>query len=203
MTLHTYSSHLVWEGSTLDGYHSYSRAHRIVAPPAATGLTLSADPRYRGDPTLLNPEQLLVMAASSCQLLSFLALAARHKLDIRSYADQARGYMTGDGRESRIGRIELSPTVRLGADGNAQQVQHVERLLHEAHRGCYIANSLSAEVTVTPTVVDAWPARFIPRAQPAGHLAATLIEVGPGMGGRSGPGGVDRDDRDLGTASGR
>ncbi len=35
--------------------------------------------RVLGDPALLNPEQLLLAAASSCQFLSFLAVAARSR----------------------------------------------------------------------------------------------------------------------------
>ena len=73
---HRYSVRCHWSGSTAGGYEAYDRGHEASAPPAAAVLLLSADPGFRGDPGRLNPEQLVVLAASSCQLLSFLAVAA-------------------------------------------------------------------------------------------------------------------------------
>jgi len=87
--VHRYSATCAWSGSTGEGYARYPRAHTGGAAPAAISLDLSADPAFRGDPTRLNPEQLLVLSAASCQLLSFLALAARAGLDVREYEDRA------------------------------------------------------------------------------------------------------------------
>ena len=146
---HTYQSHLVWEGSTGAGYAVYERAHTVVAPPATTEIQLSADPAFRGDADRTNPEQLLVMAASSCQLLSFLAVAARHKVDVLAYEDDAVGVMPSDLTPMRITAITLSPRIVVAA---GTDLQGVERMVHEAHDQCFIANSLTSEVTVVPTV---------------------------------------------------
>lgn len=152
MTTHTYSTHLAWSGSTGAGYHAYPRRHRALAPPAAE-IPLSADPRFRGDAELVNPEQLLVMAASSCQLLSFLAVAARDGVDVVDYEDNAQGVMTTDGAEPmRIERIELAPVVRVAA---GTEHQRVLTLVERAHAECYIAHSLTGTVRVSATVVDA------------------------------------------------
>ena len=58
-------------------------------PPATETFALSADPHFRGDATRANPEQLLVLAASSCQLLSFLHVAATAGLDVLDYTEHA------------------------------------------------------------------------------------------------------------------
>ena len=63
---------------------------------------MSADPAFRGDATRMNPEQLLVMAAASCQLLSFLAVAARARLDVVAYEDEAEAAMPEGDRPVRI-----------------------------------------------------------------------------------------------------
>jgi len=65
---HAYRSELSWEGSTASGYEVYERAHRVLIPPAEAELLLSSDPAFKGDGQLANPEQLLLAAASSCQL---------------------------------------------------------------------------------------------------------------------------------------
>lgn len=146
---HTYLARVEWSGSTGAGYRAYPRAHTAWTPPATEGFDLSADPHFRGDADLPNPEQLLVLAASSCQLLSFLAVAARGGVDVVGYEDDATGEMPDDLVPQRITRIVLRPrvTVAAGADLGA-----VERMLHEAHEQCYIANSLTTDVVVDPTV---------------------------------------------------
>lgn len=148
MTTHTYAARLTWSGSTGGGVRAYDRAHRVTAPPARTALTLSADPAFRGDPDLLNPEQLLVAAAASCQLLSFLGAAARAGVDVVGYEDRAEGYMDLTDTPTRISRILLTPTITTPADPD-----EVTRLVQVAHEHCYIANSLSSHVQVQPKVV--------------------------------------------------
>ncbi|MFY0409766.1 OsmC family protein [Solicola sp. PLA-1-18] len=150
MSTHVYDTHLVWDGTTADGYRAYPRAHRAVAPPAVAEVALSADPHFRGDPDRLNPEQLVVMAASSCQLLSFLAVAARAGVVVTGYSDEARGEMPEDDPPMRITRIVLAPVVTVAGGTDAD---HVVRLLHEAHEGCYVARSLRTDVVLDPTVV--------------------------------------------------
>ncbi len=146
---HVYSAHLEWSGSTGVGYRSYPRAHTAWTPPATEGFDLSADPHFRGDPDLPNPEQLLVLAASSCQLLSFLAVAAQGGVDVLGYADDATGEMPGDEVPLRITRIVLRPVVTVAA---GTDLPTVERMTHEAHEQCYIANSLTSEVVVEPDI---------------------------------------------------
>ena len=152
--IHHYSVRCEWDGSTGVGYERYSRAHRISAPPAGAVLDLSSDPAFRGDPARLNPEQLLVMAASSCQLLSFLAVAARARLDVVAYADRAEAEMPGDDLPVRITTIRLRPHITLTAGvGGAQATdERVRQLVELAHKECYIANSLKTEITVDPVI---------------------------------------------------
>ena len=151
---HTYLARVEWSGSTGAGYRAYPRAHTAWTPPATVGFDLSADPHFRGDPDLPNPEQLLVLAASSCQLLSFLAVAARAGVDVVGYEDDATGEMPGEVVPQRITRIVLRPRVRVSSgEGDVRvAVDMVERLLHEAHDQCYIASSLTTEVLVEPTI---------------------------------------------------
>ena len=151
MTIHRYSTHLSWRGSTGVGYREYSRRHAIVAPPAAE-IPMSADPQFRGDSDRVNPEQLLVMAASSCQLLSFLAAAARAGIDVIDYEDHAEGLMPQEGNPMRIERIRLAPVIRVAPGTNRDRVRS---LVGEAHNSCYIANSLTSTVTIEATVLDA------------------------------------------------
>lgn len=149
---HEYRTSLTWAGSTAGGIRDYERAHDVRAEPAQAGLRLSADPTFRGDAGLLNPEQLLVAAASSCQLLSFLAVAARAGVDVRDYSDHACGVMPTDDPPMRVTRIELTPriTVAPGTDHD-----EVRRLVERGHEECFIARSVRSEIHIEATVLDA------------------------------------------------
>ncbi len=149
---HTYQSRLSWHGSSADGYDSFKRAHRVVLPPADAEFTLSSDPAFHGDAELPNPEQLLLASASSCQLLSFLAMAARSRVEVLGYEDDAEAVMPEDEKPMRIARITLRPRIVVSA---AADLDRVRRLVARAHAGCYIANTLTAEVVVDPTVEHA------------------------------------------------
>lgn len=147
---HIYTVDCRWNGSTGEGYEAYTRQHVAAAPPAEGELMLSSDPHYRGDPKLLNPEQLLVMAAASCQMLSFLAVAARKRLNVVEYEDHAEGVMPEHDKPMRIARIMLRP--RIVIDGPADPGT-VENLVHLAHGHCFIANSLKTDIRIEPQII--------------------------------------------------
>ncbi|MDQ1437405.1 MAG: hypothetical protein QOK43_1034 [Acidimicrobiaceae bacterium] len=144
---HRYTARCSWTGSTGVGYAHYSRAHQAGAPPASASLALSGDPAFGGDPALLNPEQLVVLAAASCQLLSFLAVAARARIDVVAYEDEAEAVMPEDDRPVRLTQITLRPRITVAGAVGEDRLRH---LVEVAHRECYIANSLRTEVVVEP-----------------------------------------------------
>ncbi|TWP36076.1 OsmC family protein [Leekyejoonella antrihumi] len=141
---HRYAARLTWSGSTGGGYDSFPREHHISAA-GKPQVTMSADPHFRGDAALVNPEELLVMAASSCQLLSFLAVAARARLDVTSYTDEASGVMPEGGPVMSVTAIHLQPTIVLAEGSRTDRLQH---LLELAHQECFIANSLLSRLIV-------------------------------------------------------
>jgi organic hydroperoxide reductase OsmC/OhrA len=147
--VHQYRARCSWKGTTGAGYEKYDRTHLASAPPALPTLTLSADPAFRGDAGRLNPEQLVIIAASSCQLLSFLAIAARTGMDILEYEDEAEAEMPEDDLPVRITRIRLKPRIVVSSNTNEARIR---QLVEIAHTECYIANSLKCQVSVEPTI---------------------------------------------------
>ena len=153
--VHQFRAHCSWSGSTAGGYRGYDRTYRGGAPPAEAELALSSDPAFLGDPALLNPEQLVVLAAASCQLLSFLAVAARARIDVRDYRDDATATLSEANRPVRLDEIVLRPRITLAAGPTEERVRH---LVEVAHRECFIANSLATPVRVEPLIAFAEPA---------------------------------------------
>jgi len=125
-------------------YEAYPRNHTITFkdnPP----LTFSAAATYRGDPAKGDPEDMLVAALSSCHMLSFLAVAAKKRITVEAYDDEAVGFLENDGGKLWMTRVILRPKVRI--DAPAATLAEIHHLAHEA---CFIANSVKTEVTVEP-----------------------------------------------------
>jgi organic hydroperoxide reductase OsmC/OhrA len=145
--VHRYRAACSWSGSTAVGYDSYTRRHVGSVPPAGEPVILSGDPAFGGDADVANPEQLLVLAASSCQMLSFLARAARARLDVRAYEDEAEAEMPEDDDPVAISSILLRPRITLAPGSDVERAR--EHVL-KAHADCYVANSLKTKVIIEP-----------------------------------------------------
>ena len=125
---------------------TYNREHTWDFGPAGV-VQGSAAPDYRGLPSHVNPEQAFVAAVSSCHMLTFLAVAANRGLNVRTCTDPAVGYLEKDeAGHLAITRVELRPVVVF--DGDTPDEALLARLHASAHRGCFIANSVRAVVTV-------------------------------------------------------
>lgn len=147
---HHYAASCHWQGSTASGYENYDRSHTVTAPPVVKPLSMSSDPAFYGNPEQLNPEQLLLMAAVSCQMLSFLAIAARARLDVVDYQDQAEAFMPMDDRPVRITRLILRPRVVIKGKSDDALVR---QCLQKAHEHCFIANSLKTAMEIVPEII--------------------------------------------------
>ena len=146
--MHRYEARVSWSGSTGAGWAEYDRAHTATAPPAEQELGITTG-EEQGDARLLNPEQLVVIAASSCQMLWFLHLAAKARIDVVGYDDQPDGEMPEDERPVRLTRITLRPRIEIAGDTGEERVL---RLAEKAHELCYVANSLTTEVRLEPSI---------------------------------------------------
>jgi organic hydroperoxide reductase OsmC/OhrA len=144
---HFYRARLTWTGGEQGpavSYEKYSRAFRIEMEgrPAIEG---SADPSYRGDPSRVNPEELLVASISSCHLLTYLALAVRAQMDVISYVDEAEGIMQMEGDKMRGTDVILRPSIVLGPGADLDKAQ---ALHNQAHDQCFIANSVTCDIRI-------------------------------------------------------
>jgi organic hydroperoxide reductase OsmC/OhrA len=147
-TTHRFEGTLAWRagGSGVEtGNHTMTFDGR---PP----LQLSGAPGYRGDPSKLSPEDLFVGALASCQMLSFLAFAARAGVTVLAYEDRTIGTLAMADKKMRMTEVVLHPRITVAAGSDVEKVLHA---VHSAHEACFIANSVSSTVTVEPEIVTA------------------------------------------------
>lgn len=155
--LHEYRAQLRWTGNPGDGivdYASYGRSYAVTisGKPAIAG---SADPAFRGDANLHNPEDHFLAAIAGCHMLAYLALCARREVCVLSYEDTVHGVL----RLRRDGggafeRVTLSPSVVVATE---QQVALGVALHDAAAEQCFIANSCRTPIAHRPTVRAATP----------------------------------------------
>jgi organic hydroperoxide reductase OsmC/OhrA len=138
-----------WErhGGPFD-YESFDRTH-TWSFPGGPELRASSAPEYKGSAELPNPEQALAVALSSCHMLTFLSLAARKRLVVERYQDEASAWLgkDADGRLA-VTRVVLRPRVEFA--GGPPPGEVLARLHEQAHKHCFIASSVKSEVVVEP-----------------------------------------------------
>jgi organic hydroperoxide reductase OsmC/OhrA len=149
---HHYSLEIAWtgdQGSGTSHYDTYSRNHLIRAANKAA-IDASGDPAFRGDASRHNPEELFVASLSSCHMLWYLHLCATNGIVVTSYVDEAFGTMeeSTDG-SGRFTDVLLRPRVTIGPGGDTGLAT---RLHEEAHRFCFIANSVNFPVRCKPVI---------------------------------------------------
>ena len=143
----TFTAQISWRRTT-DAFTSetYNREHTWDFGEAGV-VHASAAPGYRGLPTHVDPEQAFVASLSSCHMLTFLAVAANRGLSVRTYTDDAEGFLEkNDKGRLAMTRVTLHPVVVF--DGETPDETQLARLHASAHRGCFIANSVRTVVTV-------------------------------------------------------
>ncbi len=148
----THEATISWKRTTDEfTYDRYVRDHDWQFGTGST-VRASAASQYRGDASLPNPEEALVAAISSCHMLTFLAIAARRKFVVDRYDDHAVGHLEKNAKGVlAVTRTTLRPRIVFGGD-RPPDAADIAQLHHEAHAGCFIANSVTTEITVEPPV---------------------------------------------------
>ena len=148
---HKYTLQVVWtgdQGSGTSSYDAYSRDH-LVRAANKPAIEASSDPAFRGTATRHNPEELFVASLSSCHMLWYLHLCAVNGIVVTGYADDPVGTMEESAQGSgRFTDVVLRPRVTIGAGGD---VKLAVRLHEEAHKFCFIANSVNFPVRCEPS----------------------------------------------------
>lgn len=148
---HGYRLSTRWVGAGEAGIadDAFPREFRVAIDGKAE-LVGSADPAFRGDSTKHNPEELLLAALSGCHMLSYLALAARARIRVLAYEDDATGKIDMKDGRIRFTEAVLRPTVTIAAEADAGKAE----TLHGAAAAiCFIANSVNFPIRHEPRTV--------------------------------------------------
>lgn len=160
-----YTAEVIWElaGGDFAG-NRYSRRH-LLRFDGGLEVPGSSSPHVvplpMSDASALDPEEAFVASLSSCHMLWFLAIAAKRRFVVERYADAASGVMEKNA-EGRMAMtvVTLRPDARFG--GRQPPREELDRMHHEAHGACFIANSVKTDVRCEPVYGAHEPAGPLP-----------------------------------------
>jgi organic hydroperoxide reductase OsmC/OhrA len=151
---HNYSAETLWEREEqIFSDNRYSRKHLLrfdggITVPGSSSPSVVPIPY--SDPNAIDPEEAMVAAIASCHMLWFLALAAKQGFIVDRYHDTAAGIMEpNEQKKYWLSKVTLRPTI-LFSGSNLPTPTEIEALHHDAHRDCFIANSVKTVIEVEP-----------------------------------------------------
>jgi peroxiredoxin-like protein len=113
-------------------------------------LAVASPPAFGGPAGVWSPEHLYVLAATSCWLTTFLAVAELSRLELAAVEAAGEGTVErGDDRKYRIPRIVLRPRVTVRREVDRERAL---RLVEKAENACMIRNSVTTEIALEPEV---------------------------------------------------
>lgn len=150
--MHKYEAEISWrrDGESFTN-NRYSRGHQWSFD-GGVKIMASSSPLSVPVPysvvEAVDPEEALVAAASSCHMLWFLSITAKHGYVVESYVDNAVGIMEKNSEgKIAITRITLRPRIEFSG-ARSPSAEELQALHHQAHDECFIANSLKSEIVV-------------------------------------------------------
>jgi organic hydroperoxide reductase OsmC/OhrA len=141
-----------WSRKSAEGFAKgqYSRAHEWAFDGGHV-MKASASPQIVPPPWSdlegVDPEEAFVASLSSCHMLFFVDFARRAGFVVDDYIDEAEGVLEkrADGKMAMT-RVTLRPRVTwAGAPPDEAAIADLHQRAHEA---CFIANSVTTEVTI-------------------------------------------------------
>jgi organic hydroperoxide reductase OsmC/OhrA len=149
----SYTATVRWSRNGVEGFAKgrYSRAHQwefdggAVVPASASPDNV---PAGTADEAGVDPEEAFIASISSCHMLFFVDYARRDGFVVDSYVDDAVGVLEkrADGKIA-VTKVTLRPRVEWVGD-KRPTAEDIARLHHRSHEDCFIANSVTTEVTV-------------------------------------------------------
>ncbi|MEO0515118.1 MAG: OsmC family protein [Planctomycetota bacterium] len=141
-----------WQRGDADFSHAgYSRNHTVTFDNGVV-VEASAAADYQGDPDKVDPEEMLVAALSNCHMLTFLAIAAKKRLVVESYRDEASGVLGMlENKRMAVTDVTLRPVVVFGGPTDQHPDADALAAIHaKAHEHCFIANSVTCAIHIEP-----------------------------------------------------
>ena len=143
---------------TKRSYKSFSYENNVTWKSARRGevraagkpdLEVSSPPEFKGEAGIWTPEDLFVGALNTCILMTFVAIATQKELEFGSYECRAEGRLEFAEGKYRFTEVRLYPQIAVKSEAD---VERAKQILEAGHASCFISNSISSAVTLSPEI---------------------------------------------------
>ncbi|MBI1851566.1 MAG: OsmC family protein [Planctomycetes bacterium] len=138
---HRYNAEITWTSG---------RRGTLLAPPRPS-IVGDAPPEFDGPPDHWSPEHLLLSALNLCLMQTYLAIAEKARVGLRSYRARAEGIVD----KTDTGLAVTAVAIRMALRVDGADVAKAEELVQKAKKYCIVSNSVKADVTVTADITPA------------------------------------------------
>lgn len=121
----------------------------VVRGAGKPDLEVSSPPEFKGEAGIWTPEEMFVGSLNACILMTFVAFATQKGLDFASYECRAEGRLEFAQGKYRFTEVKLYPQVVVKSPAD---VQRAKDILESSHANCFISNSISSAVTLSPEI---------------------------------------------------
>jgi peroxiredoxin-like protein len=131
----------------------------MSSPVLNQKIEVVTPPEFKnGIPGYWSPEHLLVAAANSCLMTTFLAIAENSKLQFEHFESKATGKLEIVDGKYMISEITLKPVLVISSGEDQEKAL---RILQKSEAACLISNSLKSRIIFEPEVKESFPANTI------------------------------------------
>lgn len=118
----------------------------VIAEP----INFSAPPEFSGEPHVWTPEHFFVASVVACFVSTFSGMADISKFNFVSLEVESEGSLERDATGWKFTEIKLRPLLKLSQEKDSERGA---RLLEKAEKTCFIARSITANVTLEPVIM--------------------------------------------------
>ncbi len=112
-------------------------------------IVVAVAPEFMGHSGIVTPEELFVSSVASCHMAYFLGVAEKMRLKFVSYECRASGTLTAQGIDYVFSSVALDVRIAVPEE---KYVHKANRALELSHKGCFVANSIHSDVTLSASV---------------------------------------------------
>ena len=136
-------AYVQWHSTQPFSHNGYNKDHTAQISDQTLNLSSANTEGF------IDPEQALAASLASCHMLTFLAVCAKKRLQVKSYQDTCVAQVKENSEgKFYVDNIQLNPQVVFEPNSAVQTLEQLEHIHQKAHAHCFISNSLTSRVDI-------------------------------------------------------
>ena len=136
---YVYNTSLKWVGEKKGKLSAEGKPDILTACP----------PEYQGHPNIWSPEDLYIASVEVCTMTTFLYLAKKFNLEIKSYQSKAKGIAELVDKYFQFSSIKID--IKIGITDKKEK-DKINKILEKIPKICLVSNSIKSKVIMNADI---------------------------------------------------